>query len=524
MRYGFMRFAVLGLAMLAFAPLLGATTFTVTNTNASGAGSFPQAVQDANNDGASPHVIEFNIPGAGVHVITPTFPMAIFRPTTIDGTTQPGFSGMPLVQLSTAFDAIFVRSADVTIRSLAFDSAAGAIVADGLIASAERLKVLGCFFNTDASGTSVPVGQVAGSRGVYVGKSSSGGNLQGVEIGGPGAGDGNRFGRVGTAIYLNRTQSARVDGNSVGIGALSDGSVGVDILQGSTGAIIGERAPNVFTARPAGVVIRSDCTGNSIVDNSFYGNSAGIVFEDPALSNNGQAAPSVDEVRRSASATLIEYTYDNLSAGDYRFQFFSNPVAEQQGRTFVGEETRTINALGAATFQASFPTLVTEGHYITSTVTRVATGDTSRFSNDALVAAASTFTFSLSGYSVIEGGIATITVNRSSGTGVESVDFATAPGTAAAGSDYTSTAGTLVFPDGVTSLTFDVTTLPDPFNEGDETVLLQLSNPSLGGTAGGSATLTIVNQGVGVQVPTASEWALAAMALLLAGVAVVRLR
>ena len=46
------------------------TTFTVTNTNDSGAGSLRQAILDANaNPGGD--TIAFGIPGAGVHTITP---------------------------------------------------------------------------------------------------------------------------------------------------------------------------------------------------------------------------------------------------------------------------------------------------------------------------------------------------------------------------------------------------------------------------------------------------------------------
>ena len=50
---------------------LAAATFTVTNTDDTGPGSLRQAILDAN---AAPGLdtIAFNIPGAGVHTITPT--------------------------------------------------------------------------------------------------------------------------------------------------------------------------------------------------------------------------------------------------------------------------------------------------------------------------------------------------------------------------------------------------------------------------------------------------------------------
>ena len=75
----------------ASAPVIAAT-FTVTNTNDSGAGSLRQAILDANaNPGTD--TIEFNIPGAGVHTITPSQALpAATETVTIDGYTQPGSS------------------------------------------------------------------------------------------------------------------------------------------------------------------------------------------------------------------------------------------------------------------------------------------------------------------------------------------------------------------------------------------------------------------------------------------------
>ncbi|MCS6803659.1 MAG: hypothetical protein NZ823_00770, partial [Blastocatellia bacterium] len=75
-------------------------TFTVTNTADRGAGSLRQAIFDAN---ASPgaDLIVFNITPAGAKTISPTSPLpAIVEPVTIDGTTQPGFSGSPIIELN----------------------------------------------------------------------------------------------------------------------------------------------------------------------------------------------------------------------------------------------------------------------------------------------------------------------------------------------------------------------------------------------------------------------------------------
>ena len=108
-----------------------------------------------------------------------------------------------------------------------------------------------------------------------------------------------------------------------------------------------------------------------------------------------------------------------------------------------------------------------------------------------------TFAFSSVGYSVSEGdGHATITINRTGLTSSsDSVQFATANGTATAGSDYTSVSQTVSFAVGETSKTVSVPIVDDGLIEGNETVFLSLSSPSAGATLGSPSTaaLTIVD-------------------------------
>ena len=74
------------------------------------------------------------------------------------------------------------------------------------------------------------------------------------------------------------------------------------------------------------------------------------------------------------------------------------------------------------------------------------------------------------------------------------VDYATADGTAVAGTDYTATSGTLTFAAGQTSQTIDVPVLLDPNATGSTTFTVNLTSPSGNAVlAGGQATGTITN-------------------------------
>ena len=101
--------------------------------------------------------------------------------------------------------------------------------------------------------------------------------------------------------------------------------------------------------------------------------------------------------------------------------------------------------------------------------------------------------FSASAFSVAESGVSvTITVTRTDGSaGAVSVDYATSDGSATGGSDYTATAGTLSFADGVSGQSFSVTILDDTLFEGDETFNLSLSNVTGGASLGSPATASV---------------------------------
>jgi hypothetical protein len=111
------------------------STFLVTNTNDAGANSLRAAILQVNADTAHPgtiDVIDFNIAGAAPHTINLKGALPIVtHQVLIDGASQPGYAGTPIVVLNGAAvpgaDGITVRATgtvplfSATVRALKID-------------------------------------------------------------------------------------------------------------------------------------------------------------------------------------------------------------------------------------------------------------------------------------------------------------------------------------------------------------------------------------------------------------------
>ncbi len=108
-----------------------------------------------------------------------------------------------------------------------------------------------------------------------------------------------------------------------------------------------------------------------------------------------------------------------------------------------------------------------------------------------------TIRFTIKSFTVSETvGTATVSVVRTNGNaGSVTVSFATADGTAKAGTDYTQTTGTLQFANRETSRTFTIPISDDTLTEGNEDLGITLSNVTGGATLSTptTTTLTIVD-------------------------------
>ena len=103
-----------------------------------------------------------------------------------------------------------------------------------------------------------------------------------------------------------------------------------------------------------------------------------------------------------------------------------------------------------------------------------------------------------------DAGTITFTVNRLGGMkGQVSVNFATADGSATAGSDYGATSGTLTFANNETSKTVTIPILNDTADEPNETFTVNLSGATGGASTGPAAQVTITDNDVAGLLPGA---------------------
>ena len=132
----------------------------VTTTADKGAGSLRQAIIDANAS-TTPSTIEFNIGSGGPQSILPITPLpALSNAITIDGTSQPGYSGTPIIQLggsqikdpmtlSTGSNGLLIKSGNCTIRGLVINNFNG----NGIeIEGGGKNLIAGDYIGTDISG------------------------------------------------------------------------------------------------------------------------------------------------------------------------------------------------------------------------------------------------------------------------------------------------------------------------------------------------------------------------------------
>ena len=391
--------------------------FVVTTTADSGPGSLRQLIFDA---GATPEVdtIRFSIPGPGVHTIRPATPLPeLLDPMTIDGTTQPGYAGTPLIEIDCSATSqrsgIVVATTGVVLRGLAVNRADGA----GIIVVGGGGNVIeACHIGIDPTGTvarpnvfegiaivgsadNVVGGSSAAERNVISGNNSSGitittsssgtlviGNYIGTDasgtaavpnlgdglfvedsvgtvIGGASSGEGNLISgnsSLGIGLFTNVTLS-RIQGNvigeTVGGAPLGNGYDGVYVQDASRNLIGGENAGEgnriAFNGATGVKVLSGD--RNTISRNSIDANDwlAIDIGDDQGVSPNDEL--DVDDGANGLINVPVLTSIDAVSGGaQVRGVYQSAPNTTFRLEFFTSEDCDPFDNGEADVFLDSF--------------------------------------------------------------------------------------------------------------------------------------------------------------------------
>ena len=359
-------------------PALG-KRLLVTNTLDSGAGSLRQAILDAN---ANPGMdfIEFEI-GTGVQTIAPTSALPfITDPVVIDGTTQPGFAGRPIIELAGHLDP---SGSGLQIRNTAGNSVVRGLVVNrfrgvGIGVTADNVRIEGNYVGTDVTGL-----QARGNRdGVVIAFPA-----KNVALGGTTPAAQNVIsGNSKTGVFVGG-DGQFVQGNLIGIGAdgvtpLGNGETGV--AANSTNTVIGGLEPgagNVIAFnRQYGVM-----TGGTVavLSNSMYANRwlgiggiNGLELNHPFTGDGGGGFlnyPVLTSALRVDGRITISGYLRTRPDETFLVQFFSsrqvNTFGFGEGETLLGSASVATGGDGVGHFTVTFEADVPDRRLITATST-----------------------------------------------------------------------------------------------------------------------------------------------------------
>jgi len=294
--------------------------------------TLPEAVTLANNSLDENVRISFNIPGAGAHKIEVNQTLVIARSMLIDGTSQPGYAGTPLIQISRGANPMpptLAISAPVPmafttsvfeVNDFVLTSGVSARAVDGfnVIFSALSLTDASDYAIYFSSGSGhvvescyigiAPNGALAGNdTGIFISS-----QVDGIRIGTDGNGDddaaeGNVFGDNFTGINIGSSSSnVRIAANRIGI--LPNGTAAKNFSNGIEGNFASsiQILNNIVANNGSNGIYLSTCSdvviqGNRIVGNGFElkvrGNDrAGVTLCDVSTTLVGTNGDGINDV------------------------------------------------------------------------------------------------------------------------------------------------------------------------------------------------------------------------------------
>ena len=289
-------------------------TYVVSNTADSGTGSLRQAILDSN---ASPvrDTIAFSISSISKTIEPRSGLPPITDPVTIDATTQPGYAGTPIVelsgkQLSNGENGLLLKAGLSDVRGLVINQFPGCGI---LIEGPGGNRIESNYVGTDLSGQ---LAKRNGQSGIQVLNSDNN------RIGGPGVGNltsGNGWEGVriwGSLSHSNWIQGNRIGTDANGLSAVPNLLVGLVLAGSSRNSIVGADGIDADDPRKGNLVSGNGLDGiritgsnrNTVAGNwvgvnntgnaALANNEGGILLDDNATENRiGSNADGINDAR-----------------------------------------------------------------------------------------------------------------------------------------------------------------------------------------------------------------------------------
>jgi parallel beta-helix repeat protein len=535
------------------------TIFTVTNANDSGPGSLRDALTQSNT-AVGIDTIAFNISSSSKVIHLASGLPDLWDPGIMDGTTQPGYAGKPLVQIDGS-----AAGAGTTGMKMWGGSTIKAMSITGFGGGAIDM------FNRGFGGNTVSASWIGlDLNGVAAGNNASGvgvWNTANNVIGGPNVSDRNVIssskGALGVLIQGSSATNNLIQNNYIGTdptgtAARPNATNGIGVQDGPNTKILNNLVSgnandgiiilnaNATASVVQGNIVGLNAAGTAALANQWYGievqsanNTIGgaTAAQRNIFSGNGQSGVVLFQGGATGNQIQGNYIGTDITGNVDRGNVYQGiAISGANSNTIKGNLISGNNAEGVGVFPGNSNTiqgntigLSASGAALTNSTWAITlingsggnvvggaaagqanviysghpsgtifNGGGNTVSTNSIVSSQTTsnpgsFAFSASACSVNENqGSISITVNRTANTNVAaSVNFATADGSATAGSDYTTARGTLSFAAGETSKTFSIPIINDTLVESNETASITLSAPTAGATLANPATATL---------------------------------
>jgi hypothetical protein len=357
--------------------------FLVTTTADSGPGSLRQAILDADGTPGL-DIIDFAI-GTGIQTLNLVSPLpAITQPVLLDGTSQPGFTGAPIIELDGAAsgpgaDGLLITAGNSTVRGLVINR----FTSNGIELQNNGGNVIqGNYIGTDVTGT------MALGNGMGLRISTSNNTVGGTTVGARNVISGN----LGDGVFISDSGTGNVvQGNFIGTDAsstvnLGNANNGVHLLNASGNTIggTGDGAANVISFNGNDGVLVDTGSGNGIRRNAIYGHASGLGIELLNGGNNRLPFPVLTSAISDGSSTTVVGLLESTPNTGLTLEFFANRAANPsgfgEGERFLGASMVTTNSHGTVSFLVTFTSAVPTGQFIAATASDP-NNDTSAFSN-----------------------------------------------------------------------------------------------------------------------------------------------